>query len=82
MALPQALVLTIALKPQSYMKDLARRLKKFDISQGELAREMGVQHSQVNRWFRGKHRDSVPMIPSLANIEKIEKAILAIRRGR
>lgn len=59
-----------------YTEDLKERLAKYSIGQGELAREMGVTAGQVSRWMTSD------MIPRMKNIQRIEMAVINIRRGR
>jgi predicted transcriptional regulator len=59
---------------EDYTGDLKKRLAQYGISHGQLAREMGVQESQLSRWF------NKPVQPRLANIMKIESAVAAIRK--
>lgn len=68
---------------ENYMEELRDRLQKYGITQGELAREMGINPTQLTRWFNtksdttGKH-----MEPRLDNVRKIELALLAILRRK
>jgi predicted transcriptional regulator len=57
-----------------YTGDLKKRLAKYDISHGALAREMGVLESQISRWF------NKPGQPNQKSILRIERAIAAIRK--
>lgn len=57
-----------------YTGDLKKRLAQYGISHGQLAREMGVQESQISRWF------NKPVQPRLENVMKIEAAVAAIRK--
>jgi predicted transcriptional regulator len=59
-----------------YTGDLKKRLAEYGISHGELSREMGVQESQISRWF------NKPVQPRLVNILKIEAAVASIRKRK
>ena len=59
-----------------YTGDLLKRLKSYGISHGQLAREMGVQDSQISRWF------NKPVQPRIANIMKIEAAVARLRKAQ
>jgi predicted transcriptional regulator len=56
-----------------YTAELKRRLEKYDIGYGELAREMGTTTSQISRWMNSDIQ------PQLRNVTRIERAIVAIR---
>lgn len=56
-----------------YLEELQERLKEYGISQGELAREAGIDRTQFSRWFHKK------MMPRLDTVGKIELAIARIR---
>lgn len=60
----------------NYFADLDARLKKYKISHGELAREMGISHTQLSRWF------NKPILPRMQSVERIENAVLSLRRKR
>lgn len=60
----------------NYSKELKARLDKYSITQGELARESGTSASQVSRWI------TTGAIPRMENIQRIETAIINIRRRR
>lgn len=61
---------------EDYNKGLRARLEKYAITQAELAREMGITPQQISHWImQGR-------VPRMANIVKIETAILNIRRRR
>lgn len=62
-----------------YMKDLRARMKAQNVSQGELARQMKLSASQVNRWFTKSER---AVMPTLDTIQKIERAMLSIALRR
>lgn len=57
-----------------YTKDLKSRLKKAGISHGALARQAKIDPSQISRWFNS------PMQPSLANVQRLEKAFAKLAR--
>lgn len=59
-----------------YSGDLKRRLEKYGISHGELARRTGIDPSQLSRWF------NTPLQPSQKNVVRIELAILEIRASQ
>ena len=66
-----------------YVDELKHRLLKYRIGRNELAREMGIPPSTISRWINRKHPETgEAMIPNMRNIEKIETAILNIRRRR
>jgi predicted transcriptional regulator len=68
---------------ENYMEELRGRLHKYEISQGELAREMGVPPTQLTRWFNTKSEATgKPMEPRLDNVRKIEFALLEILKRR
>jgi transcriptional regulator with XRE-family HTH domain len=54
---------------KSYTQDLRERLEDFGISQLELAREVGVDQTQISRWFNKK------MEPRFQTIQKLEAAL-------
>lgn len=56
-----------------YLEELRERLAEYGISQGELARETGIDRTQFSRWFHKK------MLPRLDAVAKIELAIARIR---
>lgn len=58
----------------SYTKELKARLEKYGFSQGQLARESGIAPTQLSRMFRTE------MTPHMANIVKIERALLELRK--
>lgn len=59
---------------EDYVAELERRLKKYGISHGQVARESGIAATQLSRMFR----DNV--MPRMENIAKIERAIIEIRK--
>jgi predicted transcriptional regulator len=69
--MPRSITFTVS---EDYTGDLKKRLQKLGISQGALARELGLQESQISRWF------NKPVQPRVANIMKIEAAVAAIRK--
>ena len=71
----RSLMQTITIS-EDYTGDLRKRLKSYGITHGSLAREMGALESQVSRWF---NKD---MQPSIANVFKIEAAVVAIRKRK
>lgn len=71
MTKPRQITFTIT---EDYTGDLKKRLQEYGISHGALAREMDVLDSQLSRWF------NKPVQPRVANIAKIEAAIVAIRK--
>lgn len=78
----QRIVITVAIG-ENYMEELRERLHKHHISQGELAREMSVSPTVLTRWFNTTSKTTgKPMEPSLANVRRIEVALLAIMRKR
>lgn len=60
----------------SYPAELKERLARLSISHGELSRESGIGPTQISRMF---NKD---MVPTLANIERIEAAVERIRQRR
>jgi predicted transcriptional regulator len=58
---------------EDYPTELRERLEGYGISLGALARETGIDRSQVTRLF------NTPVDPRLSTITKIEIAILVIR---
>jgi predicted transcriptional regulator len=62
---------------QSYTAELRRRLDEYGVTNAELAREMGVHPSVFARWFRKNGT-----VPSLASVQRIERALHAILQRR
>jgi predicted transcriptional regulator len=93
---PEAVTHVIKLKiGENYTETLRERLVEYDISQGHLARQMGIQSSQLSRMFNRvnppseEYPEGKPMQPSLETVYKIEQAIIEIldhrraqKRGR
>lgn len=70
---------------EDYMAKLRERLQFYEISQGQLARQMDITPSQLSRLFNRTNPSGKPMQPSLETIYRIEQSlidILAERRGR
>lgn len=61
---------------EDYTSETRERLEKLNISLGELARETGIDRSQVSRIF------NTNLVPKIDTVQKIELAILAIRARR
>lgn len=59
---------------EDYIDELKARLAKYGITHGQLAREMGLKTPQVSRWINKRAQ------PRIDNVQKIEAAILAIRK--
>ncbi len=59
-----------------YPTELRVRLEELGISLGALARETGIDRSQLARLF------NTPVVPRIDTVQKIELAILAIRAER
>lgn len=59
-----------------YTADLRRRLQMYGISQGALAREMGIAASQLSRWM------NTELQPRIGSVLRIERAIIEIRTSR
>lgn len=64
---------------EDYATELEERLRDLDISNKQLARQMGVHPSQVSRWFR---KNEKKVVPTIETVQKIEAAIIAIRLER
>lgn len=86
---PAAVTHVIKLKiGENYTDTLRDRLAEYDITQGELARQMGIQSSQLSRMFNRVNPPSEeyphgkPMQPSLETVYKIEQAIVEILHDR
>jgi transcriptional regulator with XRE-family HTH domain len=62
-----------------YIDDLAARMDKAQISQGALAREMGMDPTHVSRWFTKNPNRQVS--PTMETVERIEVA-MADLKGR
>lgn len=60
----------------NYIPTLARRLRRYGITQWALAKAMGRSPSQVNRWLRGK------VVPDLASLSRIEAALRTLRGAK
>lgn len=60
-----------------YIPDLMRRMEEYGITPGELAREMEKSEQEVSRWLRGRLK-----APRMTNIEKIEMALVNLRRRK
>lgn len=68
---------------ENYMEELIERLKKHDISQGELAREMGVNPTVITRWKNTRSDiTGKAMAPRMENVMKIEMALLEILKRK
>jgi transcriptional regulator with XRE-family HTH domain len=68
---------------ENYMENLRERLTKYDVSQGELARQMDIAPAQVSRWFNHVNEASgKPMQPSLESVYAIEEALIEILQNR
>lgn len=63
-----------------YIEDLTKRMKKYGISQAELARNMNppVAPSQATRWFTKNPKRRV--MPELSTVQRIEEAMLRLQR--
>ena len=70
----QRLLLSIIIPPftttEDYFLQLRERLDAAGITDGQLAREAGIDGSQLSRWLLKK------VSPSLTNVVRIERAIL------
>lgn len=63
--------------PREHIRQLKRYMKDNGISYGELGRAMGhTDKSQVSRWM------SERVEPRISTLQKIERAIKKIMRGR
>ena len=67
---------------EDYMAKLRERLQFYEISQGQLARQMQVTPSQLSRLFNRTNPSGKPMQPSLETIYKIEQALIDILTER
>lgn len=65
-----------------YIEDLVKRMKKFQISQAALAKEMKppVSPSQATRWFTKNPNRRV--MPELATVQRIEEAMVRLTARR
>lgn len=65
---------------KGYIPDLKARMKKWQISQNALAREMEINPSQASRWFTTNPDRQVT--PELKTVELIEEAMAKLIRRR
>jgi ribosome-binding protein aMBF1 (putative translation factor) len=67
----------------NYMEELIERLRKHGVSQGELAREMGVNPTVITRWKNSTSEiTGKPMMPRMENVMKIEAALHEILKRK
>ena len=62
---------------EDYLKKLRRRLRRAGISYGELARELGLETTQVSRWMNLRVTDL-----RVSTINELEAAVAAIARRK
>lgn len=65
---------------EGYIPDLMARMKRWDISQNALAREMGKNPSQVSRWFTPNLARRVT--PEMNTVVEIEAAVERLRHRK
>ncbi len=68
---------TVVVVGDSYTADLKQRLVQYQITQGALAREAGIDEGQVSRWFT---TGMEPRWPSIARLEHAITRILVRRQ--